>query len=67
MMMSSTKTNNHAFQSSISSEEFYSDEIISRRPSIVPRQISFSQRRATFGEIILGILPTFVNKLTCSI
>ena len=27
------------------------------RPSIVPRQISFSQQRATLGEIILVLLP----------
>jgi len=59
--MSSLTRNNDTFQSSI--EETFEDEeldVSSRRPSLVPRQISFSQRRATFGEIILVILPYLI-------
>jgi len=51
--MSSTRVKTDAFQ--------FDEEIeINRRPSIVPRQISFIQREATFGEIILVILPYFI-------
>jgi hypothetical protein len=62
--MSSTTTKNDVFENSIEESEF--DEEISRnvlsahRPSFVPRQISFSQRRATLGEIILVILPYII-------
>jgi hypothetical protein len=31
-----------------------------RRPSLVPRQISFSQQGATIGEIILVVLPYLI-------
>jgi hypothetical protein len=51
--MSSTRLNNNIF-------EFDEEISLNRRPSIVPRQISFSQREATFGEIILVILPYFI-------
>lgn len=62
--MSSTVRKNDAFQSFIDENE--EDEEINinpsngYRPSLVARRISFSQRQATFGEIILVILPYLI-------
>ncbi|CAF1340447.1 unnamed protein product [Adineta steineri] len=60
--MSSTTTKNDAFQNSIeeTEEEQIDHRSNSSRPSLVPRQISFAQDGATFGEIILVLLPYFV-------
>ena len=58
--MSSTTLRNDAFDSFIESQCGEELNINNLRQSIVPRQISFSQRRATFGEIILVILPYFI-------
>ncbi|UJR24693.1 hypothetical protein I4U23_006067 [Adineta vaga] len=62
MQMSSPTTNNDAFQSFIeeNTEENDNRRTSSIRPSLVPRQISFVQHRATFGEIILVLLPYFI-------
>jgi hypothetical protein len=56
--MSSPTLRNDAFDSFIESQ--CEEELNVPRQSIVPRQISFSQRRATFGEIILVILPYLI-------
>ena len=60
--MSSPTTNNDAFQSFIegSIEEDEIRRSSSTRVSLVPRQISFVQHRATLGEIILVLLPYFI-------
>ncbi len=64
MKMSSTTTmrNNDAFQSFIheTEEEEEYEELNLSRSSFVPRQISFSQDGATFGEIILVLLPYLI-------
>jgi hypothetical protein len=53
--MSSTTTRiNDVFQNEIE------ESVHRRRPSLVPRQISFTQSRATIGEIILILLPYFI-------
>jgi hypothetical protein len=57
--MSSTRQKTDAFESFIE-EETSSNDLNIDGSSIVPRQISFSQRRATFGEIILVILPYLI-------
>ena len=61
-MSSPTTTNNDAFQSFIQESEDEDDGYRSNssRPSLVPRQISFAQHRATFGEILLVLLPYFI-------
>lgn len=41
-------------------ENIFENRKFYRRSSFVPRQISFSQRQATFGEIILILLPYFI-------
>ncbi|CAF1132387.1 unnamed protein product [Rotaria sp. Silwood1] len=62
--MSSTTTSNNASKSYIEeneeNEEFHQNPIGYHRSSFVPRQISFSQRQATLGEIILVLLPYFI-------
>jgi hypothetical protein len=60
--MSSTRQKTDAFESFIE-EETSSNDLNIDGSSIVPRQISFSQRRATFGEIILVILPYLLTYL----
>jgi hypothetical protein len=62
--MSSTTRNNNAFTNVIEENEDEDETFLNRmsfhRPSLVPRQISFSQRQATSGEIILVLLPYFI-------
>ncbi len=59
--MCSSTTKNDAFKNSIEENELEGNSSInSPRPSLVPRQISFSQREATIGEIILVILPYLI-------
>ncbi|CAF1027852.1 unnamed protein product [Rotaria sordida] len=62
--MYSTTTNNDAFKNAIEENEekgeIYQNPIGYNRSSFVPRQISFSQRQATLGEIILVLLPYFI-------
>lgn len=60
--MSSTTTNNDAFENFIreSEEENNENRLNSSRSSFVPRQISFTQHEATFGEIILVLLPYLI-------
>lgn len=53
-------TNNDAFQSFIEESEDDDGRSGSSRPSLVPRQISFAQQRATLGEIVLVLLPYVV-------
>ena len=54
--------NNDVFENGfeVNEEELAINLSSNRRPSLVPRQISFSQRRATIGEIILILLPYFI-------
>ncbi|CAF2584052.1 unnamed protein product [Rotaria sp. Silwood2] len=68
--MFSTTTNNHTSKRSTKeneeneekeeNEEICQNPIEYRRSSFVPRQISFSQRQATRGEIVLVLLPYFI-------
>jgi len=62
--MSSSIRKNDAFENFLEEneedEELNLNNFNTTRPSLIARQISFSQRKATLSEIILVILPYFI-------